>query len=102
MTYYELITITKPDVSSKFVREVIKDMVTTYGGEIETAEDWGVRRLAYPIKRNGKKYDRGFYMLIDYHTPTEDKGKLLIDDLNKYFNNEEDILKHIVVKRDDR
>jgi small subunit ribosomal protein S6 len=48
-------------------RERVNDLLTREGGEIVSEDDWGTRRLAYPIKRAGQNYLEGSYYLIKFN-----------------------------------
>lgn len=69
MSLYESIFIARPNLSStqvdklseRFV-EIIKDN----GGKVEKVESWGLRTLAYAIKKNKK----GHYVLLNIDAPS--------------------------------
>jgi small subunit ribosomal protein S6 len=65
------------------------DVITKNGGTIETAEKWGRRRLAYPIN---KKHN-GFYAYFLYDAPST-----LIPILERYFQFEENVIRHLTIK----
>ncbi len=62
---YETTFITKGEMSAtnlKNLKDKIESIVTAHGGEIVTTEDWGKRKLAYPIQ----KETRGQYTYYAY------------------------------------
>jgi len=62
---YETTFITRAELSDdglKALGERIKGIVSQYGGDIVLAEDWGKRKLAYPIQ----KETRGHYTYFVY------------------------------------
>jgi len=62
---YETVFIVTPVLSDIQVKETVKkfrDIITEHGGEIVNEEDWGLRKLAYPIQ----KKSTGFYQLFEF------------------------------------
>jgi small subunit ribosomal protein S6 len=58
---YELTFIVKPDVDATnltILLEKVKDIITSEGGSIVKLDQWGLRRLMYPIR----KYREGHYI----------------------------------------
>lgn len=58
-------------------------------GEIETFNEWGKRKLAYPIN----DLTEGFYVLVDYKAETS-----FVAELERIFNITEDIMRSMTVK----
>jgi small subunit ribosomal protein S6 len=62
---YETVFIVTPVLSDIQVKETVKkfrDIITEQGGEMVNEEDWGLRKLAYPIQ----KKSTGFYQLFQF------------------------------------
>ena len=62
---YETVFIATPVLSDDQMKEAVakyRDFITAEGGEIVNEEDWGLRKLAYPIQ----KKTTGFYHLIEF------------------------------------
>jgi small subunit ribosomal protein S6 len=65
VTNYETVFIANPVLSAPQMKEAVekfKAVITEGKGEIVHEEDWGLRKLAYPIQ----KKSTGFYYLIEY------------------------------------
>ena len=65
MNQYETVFITTPvlsDVQTKEAVEKFKGILKESGAEIVHEEDWGLKKLAYPIQ----KKSTGFYYLIEF------------------------------------
>lgn len=65
LNHYETVFILTPvlsDVQMKEAVEKIRNMVLESGGEIVNEENWGLRKLAYPIQ----KKSTGFYNLLEF------------------------------------
>ena len=62
---YEFTVITRGDLSETDNAKVLTDYeqyMTKDGGEIIKKDEWGTKRLSYPIK----KFFRGYYTIYDY------------------------------------
>ena len=65
LNHYETVFIATPVLSDAQMKETVqkfKDLIKGEGGEIVFEEDWGLRKLAYPIQ----KKSTGFYYLIEF------------------------------------
>ena len=66
MNQYETVFILTPvlsDVQMKEAVEKFKGILTAEGAEIVNEENWGLKKLAYPIQ----KKSTGFYQLIEFN-----------------------------------
>ena len=94
MNHYETVFILTPVLSDDQVKEAVKkieDFLTSKGGEIIWKENWGLKKLAYPIQH--KK--TGFYHLIEFKIEPE-----VIKNLDLTFRRDERIMRHLIVKLD--
>jgi small subunit ribosomal protein S6 len=65
---YETIFILRPDIGETQIKQSLKrvsDIVSNGGGELVETDEWGIRELAYRIKRER----RGYYVRLDYVAP---------------------------------
>jgi len=65
LNHYETVFIVTPVLSDAQMKETVKkfkDLITGEGGEIVNDEDWGLKKLAYPIQ----KKTTGYYYLIEF------------------------------------
>ena len=63
MREYELIYIVHPELDESAFNEVVERVnswITESGGEIENTDLWGIKKLAYPIR----KLDEGQYVFL--------------------------------------
>ena len=75
MKFYETGLIFTPQLDeSEFDNEIkkITDLIESNSGKIEKVDRWGIRRLAYEIK----KKTQGYYTFIFYTSPTDVPGKI--------------------------
>ncbi len=94
MNQYETVFILTPVLSDEQMKEAVKkyeDHLTKNGAVIVHREDWGLRKLAYPIQ----KKSTGFYHLFEY---TNDGS--VIADLEVQLKRDERVLRFLTVKLD--
>ena len=94
MNQYETVFILTPvlsDVQAKEAVEKFKGILAAEGAELINEENWGMKKLAYPIQ----KKSTGFYQLVEFKAePTT------IDKLEIAFRRDERVLRFITVKMD--
>ncbi|MCF8405718.1 MAG: 30S ribosomal protein S6 [Bacteroidales bacterium] len=91
---YETVFIMTPVLSEEQMKETVKkfrDYLTEKGAEIILEDNWGMRKLAYPIQ----KKSTGFYHLIEFRA----EGNI-IRDYEVAFKRDERILRFLTVKLD--
>jgi small subunit ribosomal protein S6 len=93
MRYYETIYILAPDISSEEKETITKKLkgIVQKNGTILKEEDWGKKRLAYPIKHK----DYGNYIYMVYNA-SEDTVRKLEQEMNLLSS----ILRFLSVKLD--
>lgn len=94
MNSYELLYVystTLTDEREAALNERIKTQIAAGGGSVEASDDWGVRRLAYPIK----KEEEGHYVLLNFQASSEKAVEL--DKQVRLFPG---ILRYVVVRKD--
>lgn len=69
--------------------EKFKGIITDNGGEIVHEENWGLKKLAYPIQ----KKSTGFYYLIEFKAPGN-----LIDKLETQYRRDERVLRFLTFR----
>ncbi len=95
MREYEVALVLSPQQSDEEQAgsiEKVKAFITENGGEIVGEEDWGVRELAYPIK----KQTHGRYYFIQFRAAPQ-----VAYDLNTHLRLMRTFLRYLVVRRDD-
>jgi small subunit ribosomal protein S6 len=92
LNHYETVFIANPVLSAPQMKEAVdkfKAIITEGKGEIVHEEDWGLRKLAYPIQ----KKSTGFYYLIEYKVEGE-----LINKIETEFRRDERVMRFLSVK----
>jgi len=94
MALYEHMLIARQDISAQAVDALathLKTIVETEGGKIEKQEYWGLRSLAYRIKKNRK----GHYVLLNLNAPAK-----AVFELERQLKINEDVLRYLTVRVD--
>ena len=94
MNQYETVFILTPvlsDVQMKEAVEKFKAILTNEGAEIINEENWGLKKLAYPIQ----KKSTGFYQLIEFKAEPS-----VIEKLEVNFRRDERVIRFLTFKMD--
>jgi small subunit ribosomal protein S6 len=92
MPFYENVFIARQDISAAQV-EALADtfaaLVAEQGGEVKKREYWGLRNIAYRIKKNRK----GHYMLFNLDAPPA-----AVNELERNMRINEDVIRYLTVR----
>jgi small subunit ribosomal protein S6 len=97
MPLYECVLIARNDVTQQQVESVADTIAAQFeadghGGTIDKREYWGLRSLAYRIKKNRK----GHYMLLGINAPP-----VSINEMERLLGLNEDILRFMTIRVDE-
>ena len=91
---YETVFILTPVLSEQQMTETVekfKALLTEKGAELLNEENWGMRKMAYPIQ----KKSTGFYTLLEFKAEPE-----VIERLEVAYRRDERVLRYLTVKLD--
>jgi small subunit ribosomal protein S6 len=94
LNQYETVFITTPVLSESQMKETVdkfKKILTDSKAEIVHEENWGLRKLAYPIQ----KKSTGFYYMIEFSADGSQIQKIETE-----FKRDERIIRFLVVRLD--
>ncbi|WP_090624433.1 30S ribosomal protein S6 [Parapedobacter indicus] len=94
MQQYETVIILTPLLSEEVSKEAIakfRSILTEGGAEIVHEDNWGLKKLAYPID----KKTTGFYHLIEFKAPGE-----LISKLEVEYKRDERVMRFLTIRLD--
>ena len=94
MNHYETVFIATPVLSDTQVKETVekfRSFITGNGGEMENEENWGLKKLAYPIQ----KKENGYYFLFQFAAAGD-----MVDRLETQFRRDERIIRFLTVRLD--
>jgi len=92
---YETIFIVHPDAGTEVIDRVAgrcREVVSRLNGKLLKAENWGRRRLAYPVKKN----EKGFYLYLRYLGYSD-----MVSELERNLRMLDSVLKYMTVKIDE-
>ena len=92
MNQYATVFILTPVLSDEQMKEAVekfKGVLAKCGAEIINEENWGLKKLAYPIE----KKSTGFYELIEFKAAPE-----VIKTLEVAYRRDERVLRYLTVK----
>jgi small subunit ribosomal protein S6 len=96
MNCYETLFIVRPTLTEEEIEtqiEKVGSIIKNNGGEIKAINEMGMRKLAYPIK----KQERGYYSVVYYVAPPT-----MIRELEYQLRYNEDILRFMSVKYENK
>lgn len=95
MINYEIMFIVDPTLDDEMKEktvETVKEIISAEG-EVKNTEIWGLRKLAYPIK----KKTEGYYAVIDFQAePTLPK------ELDRRLRISDNVIRHLIVNKDEK
>ncbi|MBR4659362.1 MAG: 30S ribosomal protein S6 [Clostridia bacterium] len=94
MNKYETLYVINAELTDEETKSVIEKftkVITDNGGEIEKVDEWGKRRLAYPINYKTE----GYYVLVLF----EAEGPVPAE-LQRNLKNDERIMRYVVERRE--
>ena len=94
MNSYETVFILTPVLSDDQTKEAVQKFeseISSLGGKIKHKENWGLRKLAYPIQ----KKSTGFYFLLEF----EAEGQL-ISDFELILKRDERVMRFLTTRMD--
>lgn len=94
MAYYEHVLIARQDISPQQVDALVEDITRTIqeqGGTVGKTEYWGLRNLAYRVRKNRK----GHYCLLNIDAPAA-----AVHELERRQRINEDVLRFITIRMD--
>ena len=95
MNKYESVLIARQDLGASQVNTLVdelKNVISAQGGEVVRVDNWGLKNLAYRIKKNRK----GHYVLMNISAPAS-----AVAEYERVMRVNEDIIRYMTVKVED-
>ena len=95
MSKYESILIARQDLGQTQVNDIVatlSDAIKREGGEVVNVDNWGLKNLAYRIKKNRK----GHYVLMNISAPAS-----AVAEYERVMRVNEDIIRYMTVRVED-
>ncbi len=94
MNHYETVFILNPVLSDDQIKETVQkyeEILTSKGAKMTSKENWGLKKLAYPIQHKKS----GFYHLFEFTVDGD-----AINDYELAFRRDERVMRYLTVKMD--
>lgn len=94
MRDYEVLYIIEPELEADTVKELVekfKGLVEEQGGTVKGIDEWGKRRLAYPINHRRE----GYYVLMNFNA-----NPAVAQDLDRVLKITAGIMRHLIVRNE--
>ena len=94
MANYESVLIARQDLGASQVNSIVENLssvIKKEGGEVVRVDNWGLKNLAYRIKKNRK----GHYVILNIAAPAS-----AIAEYERVMRVNEDIIRYMTVKVD--
>src|SRR5215831_8650826 len=94
MPFYENVFIARQDISAtqaEALTETFSNLIGELGGKVTKKEHWGLRNIAYRIKKNRK----GHYVLLNIDAPAA-----AVTEMERQMRINEDVLRYLTVRVD--
>jgi small subunit ribosomal protein S6 len=95
MSLYESVIIARQEISTQQVEalaDTFEGIIKDGGGNVAKRENWGLRSLAYKIKKNRK----GHYVLMNIDAPAE-----AVHEMERLMRLNEDVLRYMTLRVDE-
>ncbi len=95
MRDYELVFVVSPEAGDESIPatvERVHGFIQEHGGAVKEVDEWGKRRLAYPIKRQTE----GFYVVTQFSIEPDE-----LRALEGNLDLAEDVLRHLVTRQEE-
>ncbi|WP_208433864.1 30S ribosomal protein S6 [Bartonella taylorii] len=92
MALYEHMFLARQDIAPQQIDELVnvyKGVIEAHGGKVGRIENWGLRSLAYRIRKNRKAY----YVLVNIDAPAA-----AIAEVERQMRINEDILRYLTIR----
>ena len=92
MANYESVLIARQDLGASQVNNIVEDLsnvIKKEGGEVVRVDNWGLKNLAYRIKKNRK----GHYVMLNIAAPAS-----AIAEYERVMRVNEDIIRYMTIK----
>lgn len=95
MSNYESVLIARQDLGASQVSSLVSDLseiIVAQGGEVVRVDNWGLKNLAYRVKKNRK----GHYVILNIAAPAT-----AIAEYERLMRVNEDVIRYMTIKVDE-
>lgn len=73
--------------------DMVKEIISEGGGEVTNVDEWGMKKLAYPIL----KKNEGYYVVMEFKAPAE-----LPLELDRRLKISDNVIRHMIINKDEK
>lgn len=73
--------------------DMVKEIIEAGKGEITNVDEWGMRKLAYPIL----KKNEGYYVVVEFKAPAD-----LPIELDRRLKISDNVIRHMIINKDEK
>lgn len=95
MNKYESIYVIRPNLEEEAIKAIVEkfsNLITQEGGTVENVDEWGKRRLAYPID----DLKEGYYVLMNFSA-----ASTVPQELERVYKITDDIIRYLTIREDE-
>ncbi|HHU77948.1 MAG: 30S ribosomal protein S6 [Caldicoprobacterales bacterium] len=95
MNKYESIYIIKPTVEEEGIKALVErfsGLIEQQGGQVENVDEWGKRRLAYPIE----DFKEGYYVMMNFSADAD-----VPQELERNYKITDSVIRFLTIRIDD-
>lgn len=95
MRKYETLYIIQPILEEEAVKALVERfsaLITEQGGQVEKVDEWGKRRLAYPID----DFREGYYVLMNFSSDADTP-----QELERVFKITDGVIRYLIIREDE-
>lgn len=95
MNKYESIYIISPEIDEEGIKALIEkfnNLIAEQGGKVDNVDEWGSRRLAYPVQ----DFNEGYYVLINFIATPD-----VPQELERVYKITDGIIRYLTIKEDE-
>ena len=96
MKRYEIMYIVRPNLEEEARNNLINsinEIFVKFESETPKVDEWGMRDLAYEIN----DFKKGYYVVLDVNASVD-----AINEVDRVIKLKEDVIRHIVISRDEK
>ena len=96
MNQYESIYIIRPTVEEEGLKALVErfsNLVQQQGGKVENVDEWGKRRLAYPID----DLTEGYYVMMNFSANSD-----VPQELERNYKITDNVLRYLTIRLDEK
>ncbi|SFP98711.1 SSU ribosomal protein S6P [Caldicoprobacter faecalis] len=92
---YETMYVLRPDLEEEAIKQTVQkfsNLIAEQGGQVEKVDEWGKRKLAYPINH----FREGYYVLMNFTA-----GPSVPQELERVYKITDEVIRYLIVREDE-